>query len=189
MAIVIDTCSLVAMARYYLPLDINGILTNFIKKGLETGEIILLDAIQQEAIYTSQGIAIKAMPYLKEVKYAVNTTEIFLPSPKKFHNLVDNNFCVRLLKNELTEEEYVLQKEEFLKSGDGRIIIYCMYHKEQYKIMPAGISVLTEETKSQNDGKLFQKLPSICDFLKINTITLTEYLKAHGIKIERIHAE
>lgn len=55
--------------------------------------------------------------------------------------------------------------------------------------MPAGISVLTEETKSQNDGKLFQKLPSICDFLKINTITLTEYLKAHGIKIERMHAE
>lgn len=188
MAIEIDTCSLVAMARYYLPLDINGILTNFIKEGLETGEIILLDAIQQEAIYTSQGIAIKAMPYLKEVKYAVNTTEIFLPSPKKFHNLVDNNFCVRLLKNELTEEEYVLQKEEFLKSGDGRIIVYCMYCKEQYKVMPTNISVLTEETKSQNDGKLFQKLPSICEFLKINTITLTEYLKVHGIKIERVNA-
>lgn len=37
--------------------------------------------------------------------------------------MIDNNFCVRLKKQELTEEEYIEQKEEYLKTGDAKIII------------------------------------------------------------------
>ena len=39
--------------------------------------------------------------------------------------MIDNNFCVRLKKQELTEEEYIEQKEEYLKTGDAKIIILC----------------------------------------------------------------
>ena len=65
MAIVIDTCSLVSLAKNYLPLDENGSLMNFIHEKFETKEWIMLDAIQRESLYTSQGIVMKAISFKK----------------------------------------------------------------------------------------------------------------------------
>lgn len=186
MAIVVDTCSLVAMARYYLPLNENGALIGFFKNGIETGEIILLDTIQQEMLYTAQGLAIKAMPFLKEKQYITNTADIQPPSLKKFDNLMDNNFCVRLLKNDLSNEEYIAQKEEFLKTGDACIIRFCMRYTHEHHLPFDEFYVLTEETKSQNDNKLFKKLPLICEAIDVKTLSLADYLKRHGVKVERI---
>lgn len=92
MAIVIDTCSLVSLAKNYLPLDKNGSLMNFIHEKFVTKEWIMLDAIQRESQYTSQGIVLKAMPFLKDSAYMTKTNEMYPPSTKKLDNMLDRNF-------------------------------------------------------------------------------------------------
>jgi hypothetical protein len=47
------------------------------------------------------------------------------------------------------------------------------------------IILVTEETESNNDNKLFKKIPSICKELSITTMTLPELLgKYNGIDVE-----
>ena len=45
--------------------------------------------------------------------------------------------------------------------------------------------IFTEETRNTNDGKLFKKLPLICDHLEIKVLTLPDYLKENGFRVER----
>lgn len=103
MAIVVDTCSLVMIARNYLPLDENGSMEAFLEQEFKNGELRLLDAIQQEALHTSKGIVMEKMPFLKDKAIAIKTADMFPPSLKKFDNMVDNNFCISLLKKGLSE--------------------------------------------------------------------------------------
>lgn len=51
MKVVIDTNSLLSLVRYYLPFDKNGVLNDFFKKKIETGEIIIIDLVLQEFTY------------------------------------------------------------------------------------------------------------------------------------------
>lgn len=45
--------------------------------------------------------------------------------------------------------------------------------------------LVTEETESSNDNKLFKKIPAICKELEIETITLPELIaKYDGIDID-----
>ena len=64
MAIVVDTCSLVMIAKNYLPLDKDGCLFTFLKDVFYKRELLLLDAILEETKQTSQGIAVDKMPFL-----------------------------------------------------------------------------------------------------------------------------
>ena len=48
MAIVVDTCSLVMIAKNYLTLDKDGCLFTFLKDAFYRRELLLLDAIQVE---------------------------------------------------------------------------------------------------------------------------------------------
>lgn len=185
MAIVIDSCSLVSVARYYLPLDKEGLLVPFLKSVLNSGEVILLDAVVREVRYTAKGIAIKAMPFLDDKKYIKKTEDLIPPAPKKFDNLLDNNFCVKALKKDMTDEEYISQKKEFLQSGDGKIIVFSQVFNKEQALQFNDFFVLTEESRITNDGKLFKKLPLICDELKIKTLTLPDYLKANGFLINK----
>lgn len=185
MAIVIDSCSLITVARYYLPLDKEGVIVPFLKSVLNSGEVILLDAVVQEVRYTAKGIAIKAMPFLDEKKHIKKTDDLIPPSPKKFDNLLDNNFCVRALKKDMTDEEYISQKNEFLQSGDGKIIVFSQAFKKEQALLFNDFFVLTEESRTTNDGKLFKKLPLICDELDIKTLTLPEYFKVNGFVINK----
>lgn len=104
-----------------------------------------------------------------------NSTEQFL----------DNNFCVRLKKQELTEEEYIEQKEEYLKTGDAKIIIYALNVRHSDAIHLEEMQVMTEETRQQNDGKLFKKLPLLCEQIGIGTLTVSEYLHRNGFFIDK----
>lgn len=185
MAIVVDTCSLVMIAKNYLPLDEEGNMISFINESFTNSELILLDTIRDEASFTSGGIALNSMPFLEDQKIIVKTTDLLPPAPKRFDNRIDNNFCVRLLKNELTEEEYIQQKGEFLKSGYGKIIVYSCKMQHDQPTLFENFSVMTEETRNQNDGKLFMKLPLMCDSLNIKTISAVEFLNQNGFKINR----
>ncbi len=47
------------------------------------------------------------------------------------------------------------------------------------------VILITEETESSNDNKLFKKIPAICKELDIETLTLPELLtKYEGIDID-----
>ena len=89
MIVVIDTSSLLSLVRYYLPFDNNNVLFDFIKLKIENEEIIVLDKVFQESLYTAKGIVIEKLDYLKLKKNQVNTTNL-LPFPKFFNQLEHN---------------------------------------------------------------------------------------------------
>lgn len=183
MAIVVDTCSLVMIARNYLPLNENGSMAAFLEQKFKDGELQMLDAVQLESLRTSKGIVMEKMPFLKDKAIAIKTADMFPPSPKRFDNMVDNNFCIPLLKKGLSEEEYLQQKADFLNTGDAKIVIYSSraIHENLFE----DYQVMTEETRTPNDGKLFKKLPLLCEFIGVKTITAVDYLQQNGFRIER----
>ena len=64
MAIVVDTCSLVMIAKNYLPLDKDGQLYSFLEEAFSRKDLMLLDD-SDESKRTSKGIAVEKMPFSK----------------------------------------------------------------------------------------------------------------------------
>lgn len=186
MEIIIDTCSLIALARYYLPLNKTGELNVFLKSTIENRQIILIDAVVNECKYTAQGIALKEMPYLENKDNIVATNNLTPISTKRFDNMLNNNFCVNALKRDMSEEVFLEKKREFLQLGDGRIIIYCLSTNKENSLFGDELCIMTEESRNTNDRKVFKKLPLICDILKIKTISLPLFLEKNGFRINKI---
>ncbi|MFA6820206.1 MAG: DUF4411 domain-containing protein, partial [Bacteroidaceae bacterium] len=67
----------------------------------------------------------------------------------------------------------------------AKIMVYSWLKNYGQVDLFADYSVMTEETRNQNDGKLFKKLPLLCDFLKVKVITAVDYLYQNGFKIVR----
>lgn len=174
---IIDTSSLVAIARYYLSIKDEATLLRFLESKFRTGELVLLDTIYKEANRTQKGLATLRMEFLNDSNLRVKDADLVPAAPKKFSNQLDNNFCVPLMRKRLSDEAYSIQKEQYLKSGDGKIIIYAQNH------INSSPTVITEETPQSNDGKLFRKIPFICDFLKIPHMTITEWLGENGVTL------
>lgn len=75
MAIVVDTCSLVMIAKNYLPLDKDGQLYSFLEEAFSRKDLMLLDVILDESKRTSKGIAVEKMPFLKDKKLVIPTKD------------------------------------------------------------------------------------------------------------------
>jgi hypothetical protein len=169
-----DTSSLVALARYYHPFDKNGRLFDFVRSKFQNKEIIVLDAILNEAKFTSKGIVLQEYPFIEEQKDLIIDTKELMPySTKKFGNMVDKNFAVAALLNN-GKVNYSIMKQGFLNSGDGKLIL-TMYNR-LHDDKEAEICIVTEESKTGNDGKIFKKIPVLCDFIGVRCITLVEFL-------------
>jgi len=109
--ILIDTSSLVALARYYGPLQQENCIYNLLKAKIESGEIIVLDAVASECSTVSKGLATHSFPFIEKAK---KTTDDLIPiKPSKFDRMVNNNFCKGALRNVLIDEEFVSRKNEF----------------------------------------------------------------------------
>ena len=177
-----DTSSLVALARYYHPFDKDGRLFDFVRNQFQSKEIIVLDAILNEAKFTSKGIVLKAYPFIVEKKdLIVDTKELMPYSTKKFDNMVDKNFIVAALVNN-GKVNYSIMKQSFLNSGDGKLIltIYNRLHDDK----EANICIVTEEAKTGNDGKIFKKIPALCDFIGARCITLVDFLSTTSFRVD-----
>ena len=104
MKVIIDTSSLLSLVRYYLPFDHKTKLFDFIRSEFENGNLILIDAVYEESLYTTQGLVLKSLDYLnekefkKEFKIPVKTKDLLPPSTKKFYNLLNDNFRTPLSK-------------------------------------------------------------------------------------------
>jgi hypothetical protein len=189
MKVVIDTNSLISLVRYYLPFDKNGVLYNFIKTKISDGEIIIIDKVLEECTYISKGLVLSKLNYLKDkaflksAKVPYKTETLLAPSPAKFLRQVENQFVntvVRKRRN-LTNVEFENQKSAFLNNADMKQVILCLNLKNDGE----DIILVTEETESSNDNKLFKKIPAICKELEIETMTLPELLEKYdGIDID-----
>jgi len=189
MKVVIDTNSLLSLVRYYLPFDKKRVLFQFFKNKIETGEIIIVDRVLQQCTYNSKGIVLKTLDYLndkaflKAAKVPYKTDSLLAPSPAKFLRQVENQFVNNVVRNQrnITDTEFENQKTAFLDDADMKQIILCL------NLLKGGepVVLVTEETESSNDNKLFKKIPAICKELIIETLTLPELLaKYDGIDID-----
>lgn len=177
-----DTSSLVALARYYHPFDKDGRLFDFVRNRFQNKEIIVLDAILNEAKFTSKGIALKAYPFIEEQKdLIVDTKELISYSTKKFDNMVDKNFAVTALVNN-GKVNYSIMKQRFLNSGDGKLILTMDNRLHDDK--EAKICIVTEETKTGNDGKIFKKIPALCEFIGARCITIVDFLSRTSFRVD-----
>lgn len=151
---IIDTSSLLSLVRYYLPFDKNGKLIAAIQALFTSGEIIVIDKVVGEAKYNSKGIVLEKLPFILLQPKLIVKTDNILPN-KKFFNCLDNQFCNQVIKRgkNLNEAEFDVLKNQFVNGADAKMILYAL-----------GISVfnpiiVTEESSSENDNKLFKKNP------------------------------
>lgn len=86
------------MARYYLPFDHQKMIYNHIKQALEYKRIILIDAVIQECSFVAKGIVLQKLDFLADKTFLksndipIKTDDIIPAAPRKFYNMVDNNF-------------------------------------------------------------------------------------------------
>lgn len=179
MTAIIDTSSLLSFVRYYLPFDSKGVLRGFLVDRVRQGAIVILDAVWEECQYVAKGIVVQELPELQE--YVKDTTSMLPPSPPKLSNMIDGNFCNGELRNMLTEDQYMLQKQNFMKSADYKIIVKCM---QQPTMFDTERCVITEETAISNDRKVFKKLPAIMKILDIPVFTISQFFRNNGIEAE-----
>ncbi|WP_192349742.1 DUF4411 family protein [Algoriphagus sp. Y33] len=184
MIVVIDTSSLLSLVRYYLPFDKKGVLFEVIKSKVSSGEIILLDAVYEESKFVGQKIILQKLDFLtdkgflKENKVITKTDELIPLAPTRFLNMVKNQFVANPFQlKKLNESEFEVQKNRFMESADAKLIMYCQH---LIKDNPEEeIYLVTEETPSANDLKLFKKIPAICGILGIPVITLPQLLEKY----------
>ncbi len=174
MKAVIDTCSLISFVRYYLPFDQGNRLKDFLKEQILDKKIIVLDKVAAECEYTSNGLVVKSLPFIKDKKYRTSTSS--LVAPPKFHHLIDCNFINASEKRKLTDAEYQKLRGDYLNSADCSLILYTYDKKNTEEIV-----IITEETGYNNDGKAFKKIPENCKAIDIKTQMLPEFLKSNGI--------
>ena len=123
------------------------------------------------------------MEFLNDHELRFNDSDLMPPAPKKFSNQLDNNLCVPLQKKKLSSEAYSLQKEQYMSTGDAKLLLYALNNMDKEPV------IITEETMLSNDGKLFKKLPAICEILEIKHMTVAEWLVANGISLDWAHPD
>jgi hypothetical protein len=172
-----------------LPFDKKRVLFQFIKIKIEVGEFIIIDKVLQECKYSAKGIVLTSLDYLndkaflKKANVPFKTDSLLAPSPAKFLRQVENQFVNSVLRNQrkLTDTEFESLKNKFLNDADVKQIILCLNFLKDGE----NVVLVTEETESSNDNKLFKKIPAICKELNIDTLTLPELLaKYESIDIE-----
>lgn len=171
MNVIIDTSSLLALVRYYLPFDAKYILKDFINQKFDSGEILILDKVYEEATYISQKQIIKELTFINDTTKHIKTIDI-LPN-STFFNLLENQFCDKDIKKlkDISDTEFELEKSKYLNSADAKMILYALRIKQDNPI------IVTEETRKSNDNKLFKKLPENCYNVKIECCNLPFLLK------------
>lgn len=189
MKVVIDTNSLLSLVRYYLPFDKKGLLFQFFQSKIENGDILIIDKVLEECTYNSKGLVLEKLPYLtdktflKTAKVPYKTDSLLVPNTKQFFHQLSNVFVNNIVKKSqgLSDVEFENRKSAFIESADMKQVILSL----NLKAKGEQVILVTEETESSNDNKLFKKIPAICKELEIETFTLPELIaKYDGIDID-----
>lgn len=180
MKVVIDTNSLLSLVRYYLPFDKKEVLFQFFKSKIEIGEIIIIDKVLDECTYNSKGLVLSKLSFLTDKtfltvsKVPYKTDRLLVPNTRQFFHHLNNTFVNQTVRRSkrISEVEFESEKTRFIESADMKQVILSLYLKNQGE----QVILVTEETESSNDNKLFKKIPVICKELEIETMTLPELI-------------
>lgn len=178
MRYIVDTSTWVSLIRYYKPFDKNSIIYDFFKEKVIQGDFILLEEVSKECSFVSKKIVVNELDYIIDKKLITKTIDL-LPT-KKFYNLLENQFSNQNQRRLLEESEIENLTRMFLQSADSKIILKAI---EISKTLEKEISIVTEETTSNNDNKLYKKIPSICNILGIHCIGLPKLIEDFNSEI------
>ena len=185
----IDTSSLLILARYYHPFDKDGILYELIRHKFKESVVILLDAVEEECRYIAQKKIVQTYQFLNKniskdnkpipnPEYAKPKSEPNKIATPAIHKKIANNWLYAREKNKLTAEQFETQKERAIQGADFQLIFAAMeYNTNHPNIFQGEIIIVTEETSSSDDSKLFHKIPKICEIEQIKCISITKMLK------------
>lgn len=185
MKAIFDTSSLVSLVRYYLPFDNENVLFNYIKDKIESGDIIVIDKVIDECSKVSRGIVTAALKYLvdksflKTLNSPYKTGSLLAPDFSSLSQMLDVQFTNGVIRKKLSDTEYENEKFIFLDGADMKQIILGL----NFQAKNENFIIVTEETTTNNDNKLFRKIPYICNGLSIETTTIPLYfVKCNDIK-------
>lgn len=175
MNVIIDTSSLLAFVKYYLPFDKNSTLKNLLKDKFESGELILIDRVYFEIKGIAKGIIVEELEFLSNKSKHIKTESIFPTS--KFFTMLEDNFCNKAVRKAkgITDVQFEQAKRQYLEDADAKMILYALEHLSDIEFIKP--IIVTEETKYGNDGKLFKKIPDICEMSGIPCCNLQTILK------------
>jgi hypothetical protein len=173
---IVDTSSLLNIARYYSPFDKNGRLKKRLEALFITSELIIIDKVLEQSSAIAKGIIEKEFPFIfdkKQSKLIINTS-LVLPDTA-FFNKLETDYCNQFIRKgqRIDDAEFENRKSDFIKDADAKMILYAR------KIIASNPIIITEESSKQNDNKLFKKIPSICAVEKITCCTVPEFFKQH----------
>lgn len=170
---IIDTSSLLALVRYYMPFDSNNSLKKLVEEKYGNGEIIVIDKVFDESKYIAKKVIVNELDFINDKSFHVKTNGIY--PDKTFFNLLDNQFCDKDVKKakDITVVEFELEKKRFLNSADGCLLLFAYTRKRE------DIIIVTEETRSANDNKIFKKLPENCELIGVKHCSLPTLIKEY----------
>lgn len=152
--LVIDTCSLINFLYYYYFDKKNGKavyrkLFNFLITKIELGEIVIIDKVFNE---------LKVNIYNKELKkriqpFKVDTLFLFGEVGKLISNYT-NHYAERFFKDSAQKDIELKKYEETI--ADLYLVAYCKNIKKN------NVPLLVTEENKKSDGKLIEKIPTIC---------------------------
>ncbi|MDI9348040.1 MAG: DUF4411 family protein [Methylacidiphilales bacterium] len=161
---IIDTSSLISYCDYYLPLDFKKLLSNFLKEKIESKDILLIDKVIDESRKTRNGVVIKNLQFINNDTLGIKTI-----ITKEDHELIATNFLNKKLVPINSKVNYITEKNNYINTADPALILYA--RKNNYTI------ITEEQSNNSNYKKIFNKIPTICASLKINCISMANYLK------------
>ena len=145
------------------------------------GELIIIDKVALECMRIAKGVVVEQFPFVTIKRLQVKS-DTLIPS-NKFYNMLESNFCRPIYRKKLEPEEYESRKASFLASADCGILLYADQISRENR---DDVIVVTEETRNENDDKLYRKIPVICDFLDIKVTTIPGLLKEYYSEVAPI---
>jgi hypothetical protein len=180
MKYIIDTCSWIALAKYYYAFDNKRELYHYFENKVLDKEYIILDKVYEECKRTSKGIAVTSFEFIE--KNQTKTDEI-IPTNKDF-NKVKDQYCYKQMINKLGNDNSFNQlMEKFMESADYKIVLYVESLRIKNTLF-GDATIVTEETPTQNDHKCFKKIPEICSIEKFPCINMPNLLISSKLNID-----
>jgi len=85
MNVIIDTSSLLALVRYYLPFGRTNKFKTLIQTSYESGQLIIIDRVVQESRYLAQGIILNKLDFIRASPERIINTASILPNRAFFN--------------------------------------------------------------------------------------------------------
>ena len=166
----LDTSSLIDMARHYHPLDRAGHLRKLLQARLEAGSLLLHGEVLKECEDAAGGVVLRAFPFLEDVDV------VWLrggdgPLVDAEHSLIRDHFWIRERLAVVVargEDFYGRAVDSALEVADPHLLLYAR---------ETGCAIITEESPDSKPRGRFKKIPVIAQELGIPWQHCGEYFR------------